>query len=145
MAALSRSDDDELLASINIIPFVDIVLVVLTIFMLTSTVIVRASLKVELPRAAVGGSTVATTLNLVVLRSGELLVDGAPRTLGEAARIVRETAAAHRDAQVVISGDRGVEYGRIVELIDVVKQNGITSFALDVERIASPEALRHVP
>ena len=54
-----------MLASINIIPFVDIVLVLLVIFMLTSATIVRASLKVELPRAASGGSRVETTLNLV--------------------------------------------------------------------------------
>ena len=55
MSSLNEfNDDDELLASINIIPFVDIVLVLLVIFMLTSATIVRASLKVELPKAAPG-------------------------------------------------------------------------------------------
>ena len=63
-------------AAINIIPFVDIVLVLLVIFMLTSATIIRASLKVELPKAASGGSKVATTINLLLNRDGELLVNG---------------------------------------------------------------------
>jgi biopolymer transport protein ExbD len=138
MASLGPSDDDDLLASINIIPFVDIVLVVLTIFMLTSTVIVRASLEVKLPRAASAGAGVSTTLNLMLTRAGELRVNGAPRTLADARAIVADTARQHRDAQAVISDDRGVEYGRVIEVIDLVKSHGITSFALDVER-AAPE------
>ena len=139
MTPLGRAgDDDDLLASINIIPFVDIVLVVLTIFMLTSAVIVKASLEVELPRAASAGSAVATTLNLVLTRSGELLVNGEARSPEQAARIVRDTAAANPRTQAVISADRGAAYGRVVEVIDLVKLHGVTTFALDVERGAPP-------
>jgi biopolymer transport protein ExbD len=59
MRSLSRETEDEgILASINVIPFVDIVLVLLVIFMLTSAAIVRASLRVELPKAASGGARV---------------------------------------------------------------------------------------
>ena len=66
MASLDdAADDDGPIASINIIPFVDIVLVLLVIFMLTSATIIRASLKVELPKAASGGARVESTLNLV--------------------------------------------------------------------------------
>ncbi len=72
MAALEKaaSQDDGPIASINIIPFVDIVLVLLVIFIVTSAAIVRASLKVDLPRAAAGGAKVASTLNLVLDREG---------------------------------------------------------------------------
>ena len=68
MSALDKvaAQDDGPIASINIIPFVDIVLVLLVIFIVTSAAIVRASLKVELPRAASGGAKVASTLNLVL-------------------------------------------------------------------------------
>ena len=137
MASLGPSDDDDLLASINIIPFVDIVLVALTIFMLTSTVIVRASLEVKLPRAASAGAGVTTTLNLMLTKAGELRVNGQARTLAEARRLVAE-AATQKDAQAVISADRGVEYGRVIEVIDLVKSHGITSCALDVERATEP-------
>ena len=38
----------------------------------------------------------------------------------------------------MIAADKGVAYGRVVELIDLVKANGITTFALDVERGPAP-------
>lgn len=132
---LAAADDDGPIASINIIPFVDIVLVLLVIFMLTSATIVRASLKVELPRAASGGSTVASTINLVCGKDGALLVNGAPvASTADAAAAVRRAAAQKPDTQAVIAADKGVAYGRVVDLIDLVKQNGIATFALDIER-----------
>src|SRR5450631_4036393 len=86
-------EDDSLLASINIIPFVDIVLVLLVIFMLTSATIVRASLKVELPKAASGGGKVETTLNLLFNRDNELFLNGQKMaSLQAAARIIRDEA-----------------------------------------------------
>src|SRR3954468_24330624 len=137
MGALNDAagDDDGPLASINIIPFVDIVLVLLVIFMLTSATIVRASLKVELPKAASGGSKVETTVNLVLTKSGDLSLNGGKvASLAEAARIIRRESTANPKTQAVISADKGVEYGRVVELIDLVKQNGVSAFALDIER-----------
>jgi biopolymer transport protein ExbD len=140
MASLDQeADDDGPISSINIVPFVDIVLVLLVIFMLTSATIIRASLKVELPKAASAGSRVETTLNLVYTKTSELIVNGQPvPSLREAAVIVRREAAMNPKMQAVIAADKGVAYGRVVELIDLVKANGITAFALDVERGPSP-------
>lgn len=142
MASLDDgADEDGPLASINIIPFVDIVLVLLVIFMLTSATIVRASLKVELPRAASGGARVESTLNLVVPKEGPFLVNGEPAANLEAVgRLVKAAAAADPKTQAVIAGDKGAEYGRVVEMIDVVKQNGIKTFALDIEKGNAPTA-----
>lgn len=142
MASLDVSDDDDgPISSINIIPFVDIVLVLLVIFMLTSATIVRATLKVELPKAASGGSRVESTLNLIVPRQGPVMINGQPMTsLAEAAKTVRQAADADPKTQAVIAGDKGVEYGRVVEMIDLVKANGIKAFALDIERGSPPVA-----
>jgi len=139
MSKLDKAAEDEgFLASINIIPFVDIVLVLLVIFMLTSATIVRASLKVELPKAASGGSKVESTINLVYTKEGQLLLDGKPVSLAEAGAFVRKEASADPKTQAVIAADKAIAYGRVVELIDLVKQNGITAFALDIERSAPP-------
>src|SRR2546430_12724458 len=116
------AEEEGPLAAINIIPFVDIVLVLLVIFMLTSATIVRASLKVELPRAASGGSRVESTVNLVLTKRGELSLNGARlASLAEAAQAIRRESAANPKTQAVISADKGVEDGRVVELIDLVK------------------------
>jgi biopolymer transport protein ExbD len=133
----AAAQDDEVLSAINVIPFVDIVLVLLVIFMLTSAAIVKASMKVDLPRAATAGASVPSTVNLVYTSAGELLVNGDKQSLEQAARLIQRQAARSPRTQAIISADRGVEYGRVVALIDLVKQGGITSFALEVERGAA--------
>jgi biopolymer transport protein ExbD len=135
MATLDHdTDDDGPIAAINIIPFVDIALVLLVVFMLTSVTIVRASLKVELPKAASGGAGVASTLNLVYTRTEQLVINGQPvPSLREAAGVVKRAYLGDPRVQAVIAADRAVPYGRVVELIDLVKENGIAAFALDVE------------
>jgi len=137
MAALDKVVDEEEgpLASINIIPFVDIVLVLLVIFMLTSATIVKATLKVDLPKAASGGGKVETTINLMLNKQNELFLNGEKiPALANAAGIIRSEATKNPKIQAVISADKGVEYGKVVEMIDTVKQNGVGAFALDIER-----------
>ncbi|HKE17615.1 MAG TPA: biopolymer transporter ExbD [Kofleriaceae bacterium] len=135
MKSLSRESEDEgILASINVIPFVDIVLVLLVIFMLTSAAIMRAQIKVELPKAASAGSAIESTINLVYTRSHDLSLNGKKTTFAEAARFIRQQARANPKTQAVISADEGVAYGEVVDVIDLVKKNGVGAFALDVER-----------
>ena len=136
---LDDVSDDGPLASINIIPFVDIVLVLLVIFMLTAATIVKAQIKVELPKAASGGGKVETTLTFVYTKANVILLNGETLpSLAAAAAIVKAEAAKNPKVQAVISADKGVEYGRVVEIIDLVKQNGVGTFALDIERAPAP-------
>lgn len=138
MAGLSPEDED-VISSINVTPFVDVVLVLLVILMVTSTAIVKASLKVDLPKAASGGDNVATTLNVVITRDGRLMLDGVETTEGALAEAVRRQKEANPTVQAVIAADKGVAYGSVIHIIDVVKSNGVTSFALNIERVATPE------
>jgi len=149
VAALDKIVEEEEgpLASINIITFVDIVLVLLVIFMLTSATIVKATLKVELPKAASGGGKVETTINLMLNKQNELFLNGEKiPSLASAAGTIRGEANKNPKIQAVISADKGVEYGRVVEMIDTVKQNGVGAFALDIERggnapVVAPDAV----
>ena len=135
MAAPNNNGEDEgLLASINIIPFVDIVLVLLIIFMLTSIAIVRASMVVNLPKASTGGARVESTVNIVCSKDGSLMLNGAKSTAPEIGSFVKRESSSNPKLQAVIAADKGVEYGHVVDLIDLVKRNGVSAFALDVER-----------
>ena len=133
-----NGEDEGPLASINIIPFVDIVLVLLIIFMLTSIAIVRASMVVNLPKAATGGARVESTVNIVCNKDGSLMLNGTRSNVEEIGGFVKRESAANPKLQAVIAADKGVEYGRVVDLIDLVKHNGVSAFALDVERQAAP-------
>lgn len=134
MAAMNQNDDEDVIGSINIIPFVDIVLVLLVIFMVTSTVIVKAAIKVDLPKAANAGTAVEDTLNLVVTKERALVLDGEPTTFAAASDTIRARAAANPELQAVISADKRLAYGDVVDVIDMVKAGGVASFALNIER-----------
>lgn len=137
MAGSVGGNDDEAIAAINVTPFVDVVLVLLIILMVTSTEIVKAALKVELPKAASGGESVSTTLNIVITRDGELLLDGSETDDQGLADVVKAEKSRDPKAQAVIAADKTVPYGRVVRVIDIVKTNGITTFALNIERAVS--------
>jgi biopolymer transport protein ExbD len=67
MAGQVDQDDDEVIAAINMVPFIDISLVLLIIFMVTSSYIVKAAIEVDLPTAATGSDAAPSTIGLVVL------------------------------------------------------------------------------
>jgi len=134
MAAQTQDHGDDMIAGINVTPLVDVTLVLLIIFMVTATYIVREGIEVDLPRAASGGETVGPTLAFALDREGKLFVDGAPATADSARAAVREALAKSAEARALISADRGVSHGRVVEIIDLVKREGLTRFAIDVER-----------
>jgi biopolymer transport protein ExbD len=134
MAANVFEDDHEVIAEINIVPFVDIVLVLLITFMLTSSVIAKASFTVELPTAASAGSAVSSTVNVVIDAEGKLFMDGVATTHEKLGAFVARASWKDKDVQAVISADKKVDYGYVVRVIDVVKANGIKSFALNIQR-----------
>jgi biopolymer transport protein ExbD len=134
MAASVGDDDDDVIAEINIVPFVDIVLVLLIIFIVTSATIVRASLSVDLPKAASGGSVVESTLNIVYSAERILFLNGTTTAREQLAQIVRQEVLKEPKTQAVISADQSLPYGEVVGIIDLVKKNGIASFALNIER-----------
>lgn len=135
MSAAVTDNDDEI-TGINVTPLVDITLVLLIIFMVTATYVVKEAIEVDLPRAASGGQVVGPTLAFALDREGKLYLDGAPATPDAARAAVRAAVARSAEARAIISADRAVSHGRVVEIIDLVKREGLTRFALDVEHYA---------
>jgi len=127
-------DDDELIVGINVTPLVDVVLVLLIIFMVTATYIVRAAIEVELPRAAHGGEATGTMLSVIITREGDIYLDGVERSEGELVERARAAVAASPEARAIISADKGALHGAVVRVIDVVKGAGISRFAINIEK-----------
>ena len=71
MAGKLSGNDDEPISEINIVPFVDIILVVLIIFMVTTPFIMKPSLNVNLPQASTGDETAPSELSISVNTAGE--------------------------------------------------------------------------
>ena len=122
------------IAAINVTPFVDVVLVLLVILMVTSVQIVKASLVVNLPGAASGGDPVESTLNIVIEADGSWTMNGAAVGDAEVEAFVTRELAENPKLQAVIAADRSVEYDAVVRAINLIKESGVKSFALDVQR-----------
>jgi biopolymer transport protein ExbD len=126
-------DHDESITAINVTPLVDITLVLLIIFMVTTTYIVRPSIKVELPRAASAEKTKRSTVSIVLTRRDELYLNGERTTTQALEAHVRAEVADNPHVQAVISADRRLAYGRVIWLIDLVKQLGVRRYALNIK------------
>ena len=138
----SAQENDEEITGINVTPLVDIVLVLLIIFMVTANFIVRETVEVDLPRAANGGETVQGLVNVVLDKEGKLYFDGAEVSEADLTRKVAEQVAKDKDTRAIISADQSLPYGRVMQLIDVVKGQGIAKFALNIEKDVAPTAPR---
>ena len=122
------------ISAINVTPFVDVVLVLLVILMVTSVQIVKATLEVNLPSAASGGSSVDSTLNLIIAADGSWKLDGKAIDETQLAAFVQTEIKKNPKLQAVIAADREVKYDFVIRAIDVIKTNGIKSFALNIQR-----------
>ncbi len=145
MAGGAQDNDDEMISGINVTPLVDITLVLLIIFMVTATYIVKETIEVDLPKAASGGQTVGTTLTFVLDKQGKLFVDGEESNFTNARTAVRAALAKDKDARAIISADKGLSHGQVVELIDLVKTEGLVKFAINIEKDATAAAPAAAP
>lgn len=132
-------EDGEVISAINVTPLVDVMLCLLVIFMVTTSYVVADSLKMDLPEASTGGHTEPSTVMLsyaldadtgarTLFLNGELSDEAKVRT-----HIKAEVAAGKKDIQAVIAADKGVSHGEVIHLIDLVKQEGIVKFALNIQ------------
>ena len=133
MAAASTHDDDGI-TGINVTPLVDVTLVLLIVFMVTTSVIAHASIEVELPRAAHGGETTQRTLALVVTREGRTYLDGAEVDDARVVEAVRAAQAKSEDVQAVVGADRAASHGAVTHVLDLLKGAGVTRFAIEIEQ-----------
>ena len=129
----SRTHRHPLITDINITPLVDVVLVLLVVLMVVSTYIVAQAMRVELPRAATLEEVNQNPLTLTILRDGSILLND--RNVIEA-NLQEELLIAFRsspDLPMIISADRTVPHGRVVQFVDVARRVGATRFAIKVE------------
>ena len=140
-------DDDEggggMISGINVTPLVDITLVLLIIFMVTTTYIVNPSIKVDLPKAASGSDQTRTTLALTLTKDGQLYLNG---DRSDEAQVVKQIAAElpkNPDLQAIIAADKVVSHGAVVHIIDFVKRAGVRKFAINVDSSASAPPIQN--
>lgn len=138
-------DKRRLMAEINVVPYIDVTLVLLIIFMVTAP-IVQQAVTVELPQAPEVKSSAesvqpVTPFVITITKDGQYKTSEAPEvvlTQSEVGDLVAEVVARAQIDQalpVYLQGDRDAPYGRVVHLFVVLKNNGVPNVSL----ITQPE------
>ncbi|MBX3041357.1 MAG: biopolymer transporter ExbD [Bdellovibrionaceae bacterium] len=128
------TDTDEAIAEINVVPLVDIILVVLIIFMVTAPMFVKPTINVNLPKAASGDQTAPSKLNIALTADGRINLNGSFVEEATVHQVAAEEVSKNPDVQAIISADKDVPHGRVVGLLDVVKGVGVKKFAISIEK-----------
>jgi biopolymer transport protein ExbD len=133
-AATGRGGRRAPIVGINVTPMVDVVLVLLVIMMVSAVYIVSQSLKVELPKTANSDEPAQSPLAVTITKEGRYLFE--QKSIDEAGLIgkLKKAKGEKKDASLVVTADKEAFHGDVVHVIDLAKSEGITKFAINVER-----------
>ncbi len=123
------SDEDGIVAEINITPLTDVFLVLLVIFMVTTSVVANQSKNIDLPGAEVSDHT-PEGVTVTVEKDGTMLVNDVPTGEAELYAALEKALGDTREKLVILRGDRKVLLGQAVNILDLAQQAGATGIAL---------------
>jgi len=118
---------------INITPFVDVVLVLLVIFMVTAPMVMNRAIKVNLPNAkSATAPAESKTLGITISAKGEFLVNGKQVLEDQLLELAKEALGVNPQVQALLAADVSVPHGKVIKAIDLVRQAGIEKFAFQI-------------
>ncbi|MHB9131587.1 MAG: ExbD/TolR family protein [Armatimonadota bacterium] len=131
--ARSRKHLPEPKVEINVVPLVDVSLVLLIIFMVTATFIKTAGMHLQLPTSSLtqNGGAAKHDIVIGVGPDGALLWQGNPLQDGQLASVLQQEAKAHGvETRVTIQGDRRAMHGRVVQAMTIAQQVGFSHLVI---------------
>lgn len=118
-------------ARIEIIPMIDVIFFLLVFFMVSSLAMTKInSMPVSLPKTSSTPEAIKQNVILTIRKTGEVFLNKTPVTLDTLGKqLVYEM---HDDPQgiVIVNADEGVDYGKVVQVMDRARQIGVRKFAL---------------
>lgn len=136
MAGGAKDEADESITGINVTPLVDITLVLLIIFMVTAKLIVSKSVPLDLPKAA-SGSDIQTVFSITLSADGATQVDAKAVPNDDAIFPLAKTAREKNpELRAVIKADSSVPHGRVIHVLDLLKQAQVAKIAFGVSPVA---------
>jgi len=134
MSSSKWKNDDGAISDINVVPLVDIILVVLIIFMVTAPLIMKPSITVNLPKASSGDSAEKTPFTITMSGDGRIFLNNKETDLGGIQAAAQAEVQKNPEIQAIISADKDVPHGKVVSVMDSVKQGGVKKFAISIEK-----------
>lgn len=128
------SEEDEILAQINVIPLVDVSLVLLIIFIVTASHILTPSIRINLPQSTrASGISGMETIDIVISNEGIIYLEDEIVTMKELEERVAALHQENPEETVVISVDKATYFQRVIDALDLL--NGLGIARLDIRTV----------
>ncbi len=127
-------DDDGTVTGINITPMVDIMMVLLIIFMVTASFVSESGLKINIPKTQNQETSTTVSLSVAVDEKGELLYKSAKTTEANLKAALTREVSSNPNTRVTLAADRKLPYQQVINVLDLIKQAGVSRVALASEK-----------
>jgi biopolymer transport protein ExbD len=124
---------NRVMSEINITPLTDVMMVLLVIFMVTTPLIMKANIDINLPKAHVQKKAETEHIQITLDQKGVLYLDGQKIIREQLPALLAKKMTGHPDPSVTVSADAKVPYGEAVQLLDVARQAGAKKLVLAAE------------
>ena len=130
----AKAGGGETISEINMVPLIDIILVVLIIFMVTAPALIKPSVEVSLPEASSADETTPSLLNISITADGSVQLNNESVDEESAKSLSRTEVERNPDVQAVIIADRDLPYGQVIKVLDWIKSTGVKNFAVTTDK-----------
>ncbi len=137
MAHIKNTEDTPFMAEINMIPMIDVALVLLIIFMVITPQMLLNSIQVKLPKSASEKTPPAKVATVAIKADGSVYLNNVFVRPGELPVKIQEAGGKSLEGALVYS-DRDVQIAKVVEVIDEIESGGIHNINLSTEKKEAP-------
>lgn len=130
MAGGTKYDESEIVSDINMTPLIDVMLVLLIIFMVSSSAAVESGLSVNLPEAGAVAGTPPQSLVISMAKTGEVAVGGKTIPKEQLGDAIKLEIGRLKTTSVVLEGDGDLTLTNTIEVIDMARAAGATDFSI---------------
>lgn len=130
---MNGSDRHDTIAEINVVPLVDIVLVILIIFMVSAPIFIKPSININLPQAVSGKEDKPSNLNITINSEGLIDYNGEIVTQEKLEELAANDVKKNPEIHAVIAADKAVPHGTVIEILDSLQSKGVKKFAINVQ------------
>lgn len=132
------NDESGIFVDINVTPLVDIMLVLLIIFMVSTTVMTEDSnssgIHVDLPKAkAKGDASQQSDLIIALTQEGQIVHSGEAISIDQLKTIFENTHKKNAKANIIIQADKEVKHGKVTEVLDLARSIGLEQLSIGTE------------
>lgn len=128
-------DEPEIQAQINIVPMIDVIFAILTFFIMSTLFLTRSEgLAVNLPQANSAKVQPRTPITITIDAKGELALNRKSIQLGALDGAIRQLVKPNQEALVVVNADKSVTHGKVVSVMDILRQVPGAKLAIATQR-----------